>query len=297
MSLVFSELIHFDLTTSSPKCDSICDKRPTYCLSRLSSFESKIKINLDMKIFQKKLNELNASEREQLEALLYRYYNSASPEFIANRLEKDYGYDIVLLKKGDIVQGVSYYHLIKDIALSRNRPHYILHFGQAMKRRGYQGNLIWRLGNWYARKNIGWGFLFENVTGIASFISPRAFEHYTGLFPKLYFELNTEEDKKAGEFIENYFNQTRKMSIDYENGFCFDSPDLDVEDITEDWNRIYRAKNEAFNQLFCKHGIIKMENNRIYKMPRHLTACGLRRPRIFRMQAKSQRSFDLKSLA
>ncbi|WMX14910.1 hypothetical protein [Aureispira sp. CCB-E] len=234
-----------------------------------------------MKIIQKKVNELSVSERAQLENLIYRYYKSAAPSFIADRLEKDYGYDIVMIKKGDIIQGVSFYHLTKYKKGPLGRSQYILHFGQVMKRSGYRGNIIWKLGMWYSRRNISQVYFLKNVTGIASFISPKAFEHYTHLFPKCFYELETKVDKEVRCFVEDYFNEIRGMTIHYNSDFCFDSSDLEKEDITDDWNKIYRASNETFNQLFIDNGIISMENDRIYKMPRHITVCGIRRPMPF----------------
>ncbi|MEM6396054.1 MAG: hypothetical protein AAF741_06880 [Bacteroidota bacterium] len=96
-----------------------------------------------MKIIEKKVAKLTPVELEQLEALIYRYYKSASPKFIANRLEKDHGYDIVMLKEGDTIQGVNFYHLTKHKVGHWRRTNYILHFGQVMKRSGYRGNIIW----------------------------------------------------------------------------------------------------------------------------------------------------------
>ncbi len=237
-----------------------------------------------MRIIQKKVNQLNSSELKQLEGLIYRYYHSASPKFISDRLHKDYGFDIIMLKKGDDILGVNFYHLTKHRKDNWSRTNYILHFGQVMKRSGYKGNIIWTLGTWYARKNIGRAYLFQNVIGLASFISPKAFEHYIRLFPKHHFQLQTDQDKSVRDFIIDYFNNTRGMTIDYNHGFCFDTTDLDIEDITEDWNKVYRAKNDSINDLFIENGIIKMQNNRIYKMPRHITVCGVRRPFPLRKQ-------------
>ncbi|MEM6718170.1 MAG: hypothetical protein AAF611_02540 [Bacteroidota bacterium] len=231
-----------------------------------------------MKIIQKKVHELNHSEREQLEALIYRYYNSASPKFISDRLGTDYGYDIVMIKKGDIVQGVNFYHLIKYKEKRWKRTHFILHFGQVMKRSGYRGNIIWTLGNWYSRRNISWVFLLQNVTAFASFISPKAFEHYIRLFPRHHFELKSEKDQQVREFMVDYFTKIRKITVSYNDNYCFDTTDLEKEDITADWDRVYRAKNEKINQLFIEKGIITREGNRIYKMPRHITVCGVHRP-------------------
>jgi len=237
-----------------------------------------------MKIIQKKVHELNQSEREQLELLIYRYYKSASPKFIADRLEKDYGYDIVMIQNGDIVEGVNFYHLIKHKEKRWKRTHYILHFGQAMKRSGYRGSLIWTLGNWYSKRNISWAYLLQNVTGLASFISPKAFEHYVRLFPQHHFELNSEKDQHVCEFMVDYFAKVRGITVTYNDNFCFDTSDLKKEDITEDWDRVYRAKNEKINQLFIEKGIITKESDRIYKMPRHITVCGIHRPFPFDKQ-------------
>ncbi|MEL6629007.1 MAG: hypothetical protein AAFQ92_26050, partial [Bacteroidota bacterium] len=196
-----------------------------------------------MRIILKKVNELSASERKQLENLIYRYYKSASPKFISDRLEKDYGYDIVMLKKGDVIQGVNFYHLSKHKASKWSRTNYVLHFGQVMKRSGYKGNIIWTLGTWYARRYISRAYLLQNVTGLASFISPKAFEHFTHLFPRHHYHIRTEKDESVRDFIVDYFNNTRGMPIDYNHNFCFDSEELEREDITEDWAKVYRAKN------------------------------------------------------
>lgn len=234
-----------------------------------------------LKIILKKVGELSFQELEQLEALIYRYYPSASPKFVSDRLKKDYGYDIVMIKDGDSIQGVNFYHLIKYRSNRLSRPHFILHFGQAMKKSGYRGDVIWKLGTWYARKKLSRIFLLQKVTGMASFISPKAFEHYIKLFPRHHYEPKTEEDKDVLSFVTDYFNKVRSIPTHYNHGFCFDSTDLKKEDITEDWERIYRAKNEQFNQLFIDNGIIKTENERIYKMPRHITVCGIHRPILF----------------
>ncbi|MEM9548560.1 MAG: hypothetical protein AAGA77_21420 [Bacteroidota bacterium] len=114
-----------------------------------------------MKIILKKVNELSTSELEQLQALIYRYYNSATPKFVADRLEKDNDFDIVMLKKGDIIQGVNFYHLTKYKVSNWTPPYYILHFGQVMKRSGYRGNIIWTLGRWYDRNKISKFYLLN----------------------------------------------------------------------------------------------------------------------------------------
>ncbi|MEM6687748.1 MAG: hypothetical protein AAF617_18370, partial [Bacteroidota bacterium] len=234
-----------------------------------------------MKIIQKKVHELNHSEREQLATLIKRYYNSASPEFIADRLDVDYGFDIVMIKKGDIIQGVNFYHLIKYKEKRWKRTHFILHFGQVMKRSGYRGNIIWTLGNWYSRRNISKVYLLQNVTGFASFISPKAFEHYLRLFPRHHFEMSSEKDSTVQQFTVDYFTKVRGITVTYNANFCFDTLQLQKEDITDDWNKVYRAKNEKINQLFIDKEIIVKEDNRMYKMPRHITVCGVHRPMPF----------------
>lgn len=231
-----------------------------------------------MQIIQKKIDELSCSELNQLKTLILRYYNSASEKFISDRLEEDHGYDIVMLKEGDTILGVNFYHLIKYKKDRWSRSSFILHFGQVMKRSGYKGNIIWTLGKWYSRKNISPAFLLQNVTGIASFISPRAYENFILLFPKYHAELKTDSDRHVHHFLSDYFNRIRGISTDYKDGFCYDSSDLDIEDITNDWEKVYRAKNEEVNRLFINKGIIKVEKNRIYKMPRHITVCGVHRP-------------------
>lgn len=234
-----------------------------------------------MPIILKNVNELTTSEKQQLEELIHRYYKNATPKYISNRLEKDLGYDIVMLKEGEVIQGVSYYHLTKYKGSGWSRSSYVLHFGQAMKRSDYRSNIVMRLGWWYCRKYMGNLFLLKNITGVAYFSSPKAFEHFTHRFPNYHCDVQTENDTKAQRFVADYFNNVRGLSINFQAGFCFESKDLNPKDITEDWHRLYRAKNEAFNQLFIRNGIIEMKDNRVLLKPRLMTACGLRRPLSF----------------
>lgn len=233
------------------------------------------------KIIQKRVPQLTAQEIAQLEVLILRYYSTADDSFIAKRLLEDQGYDIVLLKEGEEVLAASFYHLTKKEGGWLERTTYILQFGQALKKEGFKGNTIWTLGCWYAKRNIGYLYFLKQVVGISTVISPKVFENFMKLFPRHHFKQDSLEDKRTFDFVQIFFKKYRNINLNIGSDFCFDSPGLASEDITDDWDRVYKAKKEWINQLFEENGIINKKDDRVYKMPRHIVICGINQPMSF----------------
>jgi hypothetical protein len=233
------------------------------------------------KIIQKRVPQLTAQEVAQLEVLILRYYSTADDSFIGKRLLEDQGYDIVLLKEGEEVLAASFYHLTKKEGGWLERSTYILQFGQALKKEGFKGNTIWKLGCWYAKRNIGYLYLLKQVVGVSTVISPKVFENFLKLFPRHHFKQKNVDDKSAFYFVQRFFKKYRNTNLNMGTDFCFDSPDLTSEDITNDWDKVYKSKQEWINQLFEESGIIKKQDGRVYKMPRHIVICGIHQPMSF----------------
>lgn len=231
------------------------------------------------KIVEKNVHTLTNSEADQLAQLIRRYYVTAKEDFINNRVYLDHGYQIILLKEGEKVLGASFYHLCKTQTGLLNNSAYTLQFGQAMKQSGVRDNIIWTLGRWYATKHIGLTFPFRTVVGVSTIISPKVFENFVKLFPNAYGGQSTQEDPIVQAYLNNYFQQQRQMNIQVNKEFCYDFPDLqEEEEITKDWERVHKAKDETVNQLFFDKGILKQKNGKIYKTNRHLITCGIRQP-------------------
>ncbi|NER83742.1 MAG: hypothetical protein F6K42_30200, partial [Leptolyngbya sp. SIO1D8] len=66
------------------------------------------------------------------------------------------------------------------------------------------------------------------------------------------------------------------VKLRFGSHYCFALLDFDSIDITEDWERHYKAKNEAINEFFITNEIIKFEGDRIYDNNIGLIVCGYR---------------------
>jgi len=212
--------------------------------------------------------------------LLKRYYPTADEKYINNRLSGEYGFDIVLLKTHGIVLGASYFKLDKLKTPFCNKEIPVVYFGQALKNEYYQGSVIWRTGHWYAKKNISNLYPIKRTVGLSIISSPKVFEHFTKLFknhcPNLG-SYGTGKSISIANFLRNTYGK-RGLQLKFDKNYCFAILDFDPIDITNDWERHYKAKNEAINAFFIKHEIIKFEGDRIYDNNIGLIACGYRNP-------------------
>ena len=236
-----------------------------------------------MQIIQKKVADLTQDEKTQLSVLIKTHYPSARESFIRARTSIDKGYDFVLLKSGDTILGANLYRLVREKKNWWYRTRCTIQFGLAIKQNSYKGNIIWRLGMWYAKKNAGISCLFHNTIGLTTIISPKVFENFIQLFPDYYAEHKDEESSLVLQYVKNHLKMRYQEEFDWcDDGFCFNSfQDLGIEDITDRWEQTFKAKQDWINEFFIAKGIIQKIGNRIYKMPRHILVCGIRQPFSF----------------
>ncbi|GAA4272421.1 hypothetical protein U6A24_10265 [Aquimarina gracilis] len=76
-------------------------------------------------------------------------------------------------------------------------------------------------------------------------------------------------------FLRNTYGK-RGVQLKFDSNYCFAILDFDPIDITDDWERHYKAKNKAINEFFITNEIIKFKDNRIYDNNIALVACGYR---------------------
>ena len=233
-----------------------------------------------LQIIQRKPHELLNKEKNQLANSLKRYYPTANEEYIFARLSNEYDFDIVLLKDHGIVLGASYLKLDRLKTPFYNKEIPVVYFGQALKNEYYQGSVIWRTGHWYATKNISYFYPIKRTVGLSVIGTPKVFEHFTKLFKNYFPNLGICGAGKSisiANFLQNTYGQ-RGFQLKFGSNYCFTIMDFDPIDITEDWERHYKAKDEAINAFFIKNEIIKFEGDRIYDNNIGLIACGYRNP-------------------
>ncbi len=235
-------------------------------------------------VVQRKLDELSNKEKSQLRYLLKRYYPTTDEEYISERLSNKYDFDIVLLKKHGIVLGASYFKQDKLKTPFYNKAISVVYFGQVLKNECYQGSVIWRTGHWYAKKNISYLYPIKKTVGLSVISTPKVFEHFTKLFKNHCPNLGSCGAGKSisiANFLRNTYGK-KGVPLKFDGDCCFAILDFDPIDITDDWERHYRSKNEAINEFFIEHDIIKFEGDRIYDNNIGLIACGYRNPWNFR---------------
>ncbi|MEM7381624.1 MAG: hypothetical protein AAF361_10570 [Bacteroidota bacterium] len=204
-----------------------------------------------LNLIQRKPHELSNKEKDQIKVLLKRYYPTANEEYISSRLSNKYGFDIVLLKYRGIVLGANYLKLDRLKTPFHHKKIWVVYFGQALKNEYYKGSVIWRAGHWYAKKNISSLYAVKRTVGLSVISTPKVFEHFTKLFKNHIPNLGSYEVGKSisiTNFLRNTFGK-RGVRLKFGSNCCFALLDFDPIDITEDWERHYKAKNEAINEF------------------------------------------------
>ena len=238
-------------------------------------------------IIQKSVSLLTETERNQISTIIKRYYPSAQNAYIEARVKKEQGFDIVMTKEDDKILGVSYYSLVKENTPFDKKPIIIVQFGQAMKVQGYKGNIIWQLGRWYANRNIGYHFPLIKAAGISAIVSPKVYENFVKLYPHTYPNPINPSNETIISFLNTYYHKYRDIDIEVDSDCCYNYSTIEIDDITNDWQRVYKAKDERINQFFIDKGIIKFENGKIYKGAKHLMVCGYRNPTLWLSKIKN----------
>ena len=229
-----------------------------------------------IKLISKSKDQLDTSEKKQLELIIRRYYKGARQEFIDYRLNTGPEFDIILQKKEDEVLAASYYHCSTGSSPFHRNIH-LFHFGIAVKKEGHKGNVIWQNGRFYARKKLGPWWMLKKGIGISAICNPRVLENFTRLFKFNYPYSVKHQPEKVVEFLDEYFKQ-RNIQIRLDQHFCFQDDAISKTDITVEYDRFYRSKNENINQLFFELGILSREENKIYLTGKHMVVCGYRNP-------------------
>ena len=232
-----------------------------------------------MEIVKKKREDLEPSERDQFTDFIKTYIPGINQEYIDERVLKGPEFDIVLLKDKEELQAVSCYHLshLKTPFSKKEIP--VLHFGTSMKSRSYKGNTIWKLGNWYGKHEISPLYMLKRVAGVTHTYNPKVFENFIRLFKCVYPYPNG-DNQEVLTFLKHYLNNFRGINYELDDHFCFHDPNVENTDITDDWERSYKAKSEEVNELFKKLGIIEERDGRIIRTGRHIVACGYRNPLV-----------------
>lgn len=230
-------------------------------------------------ISQKKVRGLSIKEKEEITSLITRYCTNIEQEYIDNRITEKCQDDIVLLKDGNSTLGVSYYKIDKIVTPFTPKAIPVIKFGQALKVGDYPKSVIWKLGNWYAKRNISYFYPMKEIVGVSTILSPKVFEHFTKLFPNHFPNvLNIVGSQDLIPFLNEYFNTIHALRISIDTNFCSDYPGLLEREITADWEKMYKAKDERINKLFISAGIIEFRGNKIYQSKKSLVVCGYRNP-------------------
>ncbi|GAA4272414.1 hypothetical protein U6A24_10295 [Aquimarina gracilis] len=114
--------------------------------------------------------------------------------------------------------------------------------------------------------------------GLSVISTPKVFEHFTKLFKNHFPNLGSYEEGKSfsiASFLRNTYGKSG-VQLKFDSNYCFAILDFDPIDITDDWEKHYKAKNEAINAFFITNEIIKFKDNRIYDNNIGLIACGYR---------------------
>ncbi|MEM7039059.1 MAG: hypothetical protein AAF570_18925, partial [Bacteroidota bacterium] len=140
----------------------------------------------------------------------------------------------------------------------------------------YRKNLIWRTGHFYATRNVGRLYPLKRTIGISKVFSPKVFEHFIRLFPNYFTGRGNERFQEAAlELVRDVF---RADGLSIGDDFCFESPFVNRDDISAEWDRAYKARNPRINAFFFENGILKKDGDRIFRTTRCLIACGYRVP-------------------
>jgi hypothetical protein len=229
-----------------------------------------------IELIAKTKDQLSISEKDQLEKIIRRYYKGAQQAFIEHRLVTGPEFDIILQKKGDEVLAASYYHCSTGHSPFHKNIR-IFHFGIAIKKEGHKGNVIWQNGRFYARKKLGPWWILKKGIGVSAICNPRVLENFTRLFKFNYPYSVKHEPGKVIAFLDGYFKQ-RNIPIQLDPDFCYQDDTINKTDITDEYDRFYRSKNDAINQLFFELGILSREGDTIYLTGKHIVVCGYRNP-------------------
>ena len=227
---------------------------------------------------QKKIKTLTDFERNQVIDLFKIHFPNKNPSKIFSLTKGGADFDIVLLKREIDVMGISYYktHKIKTPFSKGKTP--VIHFGIALKNRLYSGNIIWKMGQWYAKKNISFIYPLKKIVGVSPIVSPRVLENFIKLFPNNIFNFPVTKKEEILQFANQYMEQFEGRNQIIDIYYTQDNPEkiCKLTDITDDWNRYYKARNQKINDYFVANGVIEFKKDRIFRTSKTIIALGYR---------------------
>ena len=127
--------------------------------------------------------------------------------------------------------------------------------------------------------------MFKSGTGISTICNPKVLENFIKLFPFNYPFSKQDDPAKVISFLDEYFKQ-RNMNIVLDEDFCFHDHSIYPTDITQEYDRYYRSKNEKINERFFELGILNKHKENILLTGKHMVICGYRNPFDFNKRVK-----------
>lgn len=225
----------------------------------------------------KKLEDLRFSEKQQITTLIHKYY--PGDNFLKHKfLEEDNQMDIVLLKNEHQLLGISFYKTSYLLTPYSSNKLPVIHFSMALKSPLYKGNLIWKLGFWYAKRFLGLLFPFRKSVGIMTVVSPKVLESFSKLYPESLKDASHSCSTEKYNFLQDYLKAHYGIKESLHPNLSFETQTSSEINITQHWNKYYRAQNEAINTLFFERGILRKEGDQIYKTSKRLVISGYRNP-------------------
>ncbi|WNJ18689.1 hypothetical protein [Pontibacter sp. G13] len=218
---------------------------------------------------------LSNGEVAEIQAHLLSYWKGNDHEYVLRKRQLEPTLDSVLHKvDGKIIGSLMMARHELDNPFFDNRL--VVTFSLAVKQKGYKGNLIWKLGPIWAKRHFGRFWFLKSVVGASTIGSPRVYESFCQLFPEVYPSLGAIERPEVIEFQKRYMREVRGQA------FAFDAHGVVVNlnyqdiDVTDDWDRVFKAKNPKVNDFFFETGIFERRGDRIIRTDRELVCCGVR---------------------
>lgn len=231
-----------------------------------------------MKLELKRTTTLSAPERHQITQLAEEFENHQTIDYLDSYFE-DPSYDIVLHKQGDQVLAFSVFRY-KDIFvpfLNKELP--LVQFSLTIKNKQSSHNVIWKSGDFYARQKMGKFYALKESIGTSLIINPKVFENFLKLYPANNINTGKFDTEDITQFLHNYYDDS---CYEIKSSNCLSIKSLSQIDISEQWEKRFRAKEECINQLFIDKGLIQISGPKISKSDLNIMAFGYRNPKLWR---------------
>lgn len=227
-------------------------------------------------IIKKTVHDLTSSEKEQIATLIREYYLQPDNVFIDYQIEKDRHFEIYMIKEGETVLGLNMYKARRAKTPFSKKVIPVVHFGLAVKKRGYRKNVIKRLGMKFGNEKIGWFHPIKRMAALSTICSPRVFEHFIKWYPAAGEILRSGPNQEHVRYLNDFYPGPDELRVDAH--CCLEFPGVQKHDITKNWERMHKSHRPEINQLFFDLGILEQEGDQVFRNGRHLVAFGYRAP-------------------